>query len=61
MSPTRTRSTSICAVTSPRAASDRGEMSPKPTVASTVTVKYTASRRLRSSLKLSATLSATAT
>ena len=43
----------ICPVTSSRAGSVSAAMSPKPTVANTVMVKYNASVRVNGSLKLS--------
>jgi hypothetical protein len=44
--PSTTRSAIIWIVTSTRAAAETGVMSPKPTVANTVTVKYRASVRV---------------
>lgn len=44
--PSTTRSAAICTVTSTRAAAETGTMSPNPTVANTVTVKYSASVRV---------------
>ena len=46
MTPTKTRLTTICTVVTMRAASLVGTMSPKPTVANTVTTKYSASIRV---------------
>ena len=45
--PSTTRSATIWIVTSTRAAAETGAMSPKPTVVNTVTVKYSASVRVR--------------
>ena len=44
--PSTTRSATIWIVTSTRAVAETGVMSPKPTVANTVTVKYSASVRV---------------
>jgi hypothetical protein len=44
--PSTTRSATIWIVTRTRAAAETGVMSPKPTVANTVTVKYSASVRV---------------
>src|SRR4051812_535698 len=52
MTPMSTRSITICRVTSTRAASVTGAMSPKRTVANTVTVKYRASIRVRDWVKV---------
>ncbi len=45
--PSTTRSAIICRVTSTRAPVAIGAMSPKPTVVKTVTVKYSASVRVK--------------
>lgn len=45
--PSTTRSATIWRVTSTRAAVETGVMSPKPTVVNTVTVKYSASVRVK--------------
>ena len=50
--PVTTRSAIICPVTTSRAASVLAVMSPNPTVENTVTVKYSASLRVRDSLKM---------
>jgi hypothetical protein len=60
-SPRMTRSTIICPVTSSRAASVLAVMSPKPTVANTVTVKYSPLVRVMGWLKLLAEMVAMTT
>ena len=52
--PRSARSASICTMSTTRAVSDFGLMSPKPTVEKTVTVKYRASVRVIGSVKLAA-------
>ena len=52
--PRTARSPSIWTISTIRAASDFGEMSPKPTVEKTVTVKYKASVRVSGWVKATA-------
>ena len=60
-SPTMTRSMIICPVTSSRAASALAVISPKPTVAKTATVRYSALVRVMGWLKLLAVMAAMTT